>query len=339
MSGAPAGQFNLSDDGTCRLGSGRENVNALLGPLQDNGGLTPTHMPQPGSPAIDNGTSSDAPFRDQRSYFRAGAAPDVGAVEFDGIFPSTLANISTRVRVETGDNALIGGFIVTGDQPRRLIARAIGPSLGFAGTLADPQLALYNAAGELLASNNNWQEAPNRQEIVDSTVAPSHQAESAILGSLAPGAYTAIVSGVNDGTGIALVELYDLDRPSGSKLGNISSRGVVQTGDDVMIGGFIVRGPDQQRVIIRAIGPSLPVAGALADPTLEVYDSNGLLRDNNNDWRKGDEGGVIATTIPPTNDLESATVLFLSPGAYTAIVRGVGDTTGVGLVEVYALEN
>ena len=336
--GVLKGEFNLADDGTCRIGGGRDNVAAPLGPLQNNGGFTPTHLPQPGSPAIDNGTVSGAPPRDQRGYLRAGAAPDVGAAEFAGTIPVTLANISTRLRVETGDNALIGGFIVTGDGPKRLIARAIAPSLGLDGALADPQLEIYNGDGELVAANDNWQEAPNRQEIIDSAIAPSHPLESAILRPVAPGAYTALVTGVNGGTGVALVEVYDLDRTAGSKLANISTRGLVQTGDDVMIGGTIVVGSENQLLLIRALGPSLPVAGKLPDPSLELYDGNGTLLQANDNWRTDQEAAIIATTIPPTNNLESAIVREVVPGPYTAIVRGVNDTTGVGLVEVYALE-
>lgn len=338
QNGVIKGEFNLSDDGTCRVGGGRDNVAAPLGPLQDNGGFTPTHLPQPGSAAIDNGTSSGDPGRDQRGYLRAGTAPDVGAAEFRGTIPVTLANISTRLRVDTGDNALIGGFIVTGGGPKRLIARAVGPSLGIGGALGDPQLEIYNSAGELIASNNNWQDAPNRQEIIDSTVAPSHPLESAILGTLAPGAYTAVVTGVNDGTGVGLVEVYDLDRTAGSKLANISTRGLVQSGDDVMIGGTIVVGTDNQRVLIRALGPSLPVAGKLSDPTLELYDRNGLLLETNDNWRSDEEAAIIATTIPPTNDLESAIVRLVTPAPYTAIVRGANGATGIGLVEVYAVD-
>jgi hypothetical protein len=233
---------------------------------------------------------------------------------------------------------LIGGFIVTGSQPKRLIARAVGPSLEVDGALGDPQLEIFTSDGQRFAINDDWEEAPNRQEIIDSTVAPSHPLEAAVLGSVAPGAYTAIARGVNGGTGIGLVEVYDFDRAVDAKLANISTRGVVQTGDDVMIGGFILLGETAQRVIIRAIGPSLPVDGKLQDPFLELYDSNGTLLQSNDNWRSDQPAEIIATTIPPLDEAESAILRTLTPGAYTAIVRGMSDTTGVALVEVYALE-
>ena len=159
---------------------------------------------------------------------------------------------------------------------------------------------------------------------------------------LSPGAYTAIVSGVNNTTGVGLVEAYDLDPTVDSQLDNISTRGLVQTGDDVLIGGFIILGADMQRVIVRAIGPSLangnpPVPGALADPTLELHNPDGSILASNDNWRDTQEAEIIATMIPPTDDAEAAIVATLPPNGYTAIVRGVNDTTGVALVEIYAL--
>jgi hypothetical protein len=254
---------------------------------------------------------------------------------------SSLGNISTRLRIETADNVLIGGFIVTGTDPKRVILRGIGPSLtglGVPGALANPTLELYSSSG-LLASNDNWMDAPNRQEIIDSGIAPTNDFESAILMPLPANksTYTAIVRGVGNGTGVGLVEAYDLDGAIDSKLANISTRGLVQRGDNVMIGGFIAVG-QTARVIVRAIGPSLAVPGKLADPNLELRDGNGTLIQENNNWRTGgQEAEIIATTIPPSDDLESAIVRNLTPGAYTAIVRGVSDTTGVALVEVYDL--
>ena len=253
--------------------------------------------------------------------------------------PSTLGNISTRLRVETGDNVLIGGLIITGTQPKKVIVRAIGPSLPLVGVLADPTLELHDGAGTLITSNDNWMDAPNKQEIIDSALAPTNDFESAILMSLDPGLYTAIVRGVNDTTGIGLVEAYDLDLSADSILANISTRGLVQTGDNVMIGGIIILGTDAQQVLLRAIGPSLPVAGALADPTLELHDKDGVTIASNDNWRSDQEAEIIATTIPPTDDAESAILATLTPDAYTAIVRGKNDTTGVALVEAYQLDN
>jgi Divergent InlB B-repeat domain len=253
--------------------------------------------------------------------------------------PTTLANISTRLRVETGDNVLIGGFIITGTQDKKVIVRAIGPSLPVPDALADPFLELHDGAGNLIQSNDNWVDSPNKQAIIDSTIPPSNDLESAIVATLPANssAYTAIVRGVNDTTGVGLVEVYDLDQSVDSKLANISTRGFVETGDNVMIGGFIVLGSSSQNVIVRAIGPSLPVPGALADPTLELHNGNGDVIAFDDNWKDSQQAEIEATTIPPTNDLESAIVATLDPGNYTAIVRGVNDTTGVALIEVYAL--
>ncbi len=252
--------------------------------------------------------------------------------------PALLANISTRLRVQTGDNVLIGGFIVTGTQPKKVIIRAIGPSLALTGKLADPKLALYNSAGNILASNDDWQQSADKQTIIDSTVPPTNPKESAIVASLPPGAYTAIVSGVGSATGIALVEVYDLNTAADSRLANISTRGFVQTGNNVMIGGFILLGNAPQRVIIRAIGPSLPLAGKLADPALELHDPNGQLLAQNGDWVSDDPVAITATSVPPSNNKESAIVTTLVPGGYTAIVSGVNGSTGVAVVEAYALQ-
>jgi hypothetical protein len=242
--------------------------------------------------------------------------------------------------VETGDNVLIGGFIITGTQPKKIIVRAIGPSLPVAGALADPVLELRNSSGGLIASNDNWR-SDQEAEIIATTIQPSNDLESAIVATLPANgsAYTAIVRGVNNGTGIGVVEAYDLNQAVDSKLANISTRGFVQTGDNVLIGGLIVQGQNPLRVIVRAIGPSLLLPGALGDPTLELHDVNGALIASNDNWRSDQEAEIIATGIPPTNDLESAIVATLpSNGAlYTAIVRGVNGTTGVAVVEVYAL--
>lgn len=251
--------------------------------------------------------------------------------------PTVLGNISTRLRVGTNENVLIGGFIVTGTTSKKLMVRAIGPSLPFPGRLANPTLELHGSSGALLEANDNWKQSPNKQAIIDSTIPPTNDLESAIVRMVPPGAYTAIVRGVGNTTGVGLVEIYDLAPSTASKLGNISTRGQVLTGDNVMIGGMIVLGQTAQKVIVRAIGPSLPVAGKLANPTLELRDGNGALVASNDNWKSTQQAAITATTIPPTNDLESAIVSTLPPGSYTAIVRGVGGTSGVALVEVYTL--
>jgi hypothetical protein len=253
--------------------------------------------------------------------------------------PSRLANISTRLSVETGENVLIGGFIVTGTEPKKVLIRGLGPSLPVAGALADPILELYSGK-TLLETNGNWVDSPEKQAIIATTIPPKNNLESAIVRTLAAnnGAYTAIVRGAGAGTGIGQVEVYDLDEKANSQLANISTRGLVQTGENVMIGGFIVLNGNQ-KVIVRAIGPSLPVSGALQDPVLELHTANGAVLQMNDNWRTGgQQAEIIATTVPPKDNRESAIVRTLAPGNYTAVVRGVNNTSGVALVEVYALQ-
>jgi predicted outer membrane repeat protein len=336
------------------------NTDPMLDSLKANGGSTDTVALLAGSPAIDAGNDSFSPATDQRGQPRVGVS-DIGAFEFNPAPPptptptptpaatptptptpaTTLANLSTRLRVETGDNVLIGGFIVTGTQPKKVIIRAIGPSLGLADQLADPTLELYTGQ-TLLNLNDNWVDSPDKQAIIDSTIPPTNDLESAIVTSLPAGGagYTAVVRGANNATGIAVVQVYDLDGSVDSKLANISTRGLVQTGDNVLIAGTIVLGSSAQKVIIRAIGPSLNIPGELLDPTLQLVDGNGTQLASNDNWRTGgQEAEIIGTTVPPTNDADSAIVYDLpANGAnYTAIVRGVGDTTGIAVVEVYAL--
>ena len=256
--------------------------------------------------------------------------------------PTTLANISTRLPVQTGDNALIGGFIITGTQPKKVIIRAIGPSLALSGKLQDPVLQLFSGA-TLLESNDNWVDSPNKQAITDSTIPPSHNLEAAIVRTLpANGSgYTAVVRGVNDTTGIGVIEAYDLDTNLDSKLANISTRGVVETDPNVLIAGTIVLGQSPQNVIIRAVGPSLSISGKLADPTLQLVDPNGSVLEANDNWVDSpNKQAIINTTIPPSHDLESAIVRTLpaNGASYTAIVRGVNSSSGIAVVEVYALQ-
>jgi uncharacterized protein YkwD len=248
-----------------------------------------------------------------------------------------LANISTRAVVGTGANVLIGGFIVTGTQSKQVIVRGIGPSLSLRGKLLDPTLELHDATGALIAANDNWGQSTNSAAIASSGVAPTNPSESAILMSLAPGSYTAVLSGANQTTGTAVVEVYDLDSAADSKLANISTRAFVQTLDDVLIGGLIVVGQSAADVIVRAVGPSLTMPGAMADPTLELHDASGTLLASNDDWRSTQQTAIINTGVAPTRDAESAIVTSLAPGSYTAIVRGANGTTGVAVVEFYQL--
>lgn len=252
---------------------------------------------------------------------------------------ATFANISTRLKVEGGDKALIGGFIVTGTGTKRIMVRAIGPSVPLGGTLANPTLELYNGAGQLVATNDNWQDAPNKQEIIDSSIAPTNALESAILTTVGPGNHTAIVRGVGGASGVGLVEVYDLEAGSDSRLANIATRGFVETDPNVLIGGMIVDGQMPRKMVVRAIGPSLGRSDALADPVLELRDSNGGLLDSNDNWGNSPQAAEIAAAgLAPSNPLESAVVRTLSPASYTAIVRGQNSTTGIAVVEAYALD-
>ena len=272
-----------------------------------------------------------------------------------------LGNISTRSFVQIGEHVMIGGFIVQGSGPKRVIIRAIGPELtqfGIPDALANPRLELHNRTGALIASNDDWQTtilggviSTNQvNDIQNSGLGPTVASESAIIADLQPGNYTAIVSGVNNTTGVGLVEVYDLNPGAGSTLGNISTRSFVQTGEHVMIGGFIVQGSGAKRVIIRAIGPELTQFGirdALANPRLELHNRTGALIASNDNWQTTILGGIITNNQvssiqnsghAPTEASESAIIANLPPGNYTAIVRGVNNTAGVGLVEVYELD-
>ncbi len=253
--------------------------------------------------------------------------------------PHSLLNVSTRLQSQGGDNVLIGGFIINGLAAKKVVLRAIGPSLPVPGKLADPVLELHDGTGAMIAQNDNWN--AHRADTLITGLAPANEHEAAIAITLPPGRYTAVVRGLNNSNGIALVEAYDLSSDSNSKLANISTRGKVETGDNVMIGGFILGGGQPTQVVLRAIGPSLAnfgVAGPLADPTLEVHDGNGALLAQDDDWRMYQEQQLTQTGLAPTEDRESAMLLLLQPGAYTAIVRGKNNGTGVGLVEVYNLD-
>ena len=277
----------------------------------------------------------------------AGGADDARSAELytEPPTPPRLLNISTRLQIQTGDNAMIGGFIITGTELKTIIVRGIGPSLGIPGALADPVIEVHGSSGELLATNDNWRDATTRQEIIDSGFAPTHESESALWGIINPGSYTVVVRGKNGATGIGSFEVYDLDQSADSKLANVSTRGFTGTGDDVMIGGIIVGGGTEgaaATVIVRAIGPSLPMTSALGNPTLELRNRSGTLVAFNDDWKTRADGTsqqaeIEATAFAPSNDLESAVVQMLTPDAYTAIVRGKENTAGVGLVEVFNL--
>jgi hypothetical protein len=252
-------------------------------------------------------------------------------------------NLSTRMRVQTGDNVGIGGFIISGTQPKTVIVRGIGPSLPLSGALADPVIEVHASAGELVATNDNWNDALTRQQIIDSGLAPINDLESALWGTISPGIYTVVVRGKEDATGIGLFEVYDLSQAVPAKLANISTRAFVNTGDGIVIAGFIIGNhTGNDKIMMRGIGPSLTafgVSNALADPTLELRNSNGALLVANNNWRDdpAQAEALIAAGLAPTNPSESGIAVTLPPGAYTALLAGLNNGTGVGVVEIYDL--
>ena len=259
-----------------------------------------------------------------------------------------LLNISTRLRVQAGDKVGIGGFIVTGTGAKRVIVRGLGPSLTVngqpvEGRLQDPAIELYDGNGILITSNDNWKNSPDRAEIESSGLAPSHDAEAAIARTVQPGAYTAVLYGTGGSQGIGLVEAYDRDRGGTSEMANISTRGFVDTGDNVLIGGFIAGARSgATNVIVRALGPSLTaksVPDALQDPTVQLINANGQVVDSSDNWKtSGDQAEVTARGLAPQDDRESAAFETIPPGNYTVVVRGKGETTGVGLVEIYNVQ-
>lgn len=262
------------------------------------------------------------------------------------LVPAHFGNISTRLNVGTGDNVAIAGFIINGTALKKVLIRATGPSLNNAGVpipgrMDDPTLELHDGNGTVVSYNDNWITSPDAEAITDSTLAPSDPRESAIVKILYPGTYTAILRGANDSTGVGLIEVYDLDPSANSELANISTRGLVQTGDNVMIGGLIASGERATHMVVRALGPSLsvngvPLPGRLADPTLELYDSQGNVYSNDN-WT--DPGGpyVQYYGLQPSDPLESALFVNLVPGNYTFIVRGKNGAIGIASVEAYHL--
>lgn len=268
-------------------------------------------------------------------------------------------NISTRMKVGTDTNVMIGGFIVTGSQPKTVLIRAIGPSLGIPGALANPFLEVHTSDGKVI-KNDDWKvgyetQPSQRAEIEATTIPPANDKEAALIATLPPGAHTAIVSGVAGGTGIGLVEVYDLASGNPSAMANISTRGFVDVDDNVLIGGFILGGSSSNaassKIVVRALGPSLKdppanIANALNDPELKIYNSNGAIvvlngqQQSNDNWQQlsqADQAELAKYGIAPTRAAESALIPTLPPGNYTAVVRGVNRTTGVGQVEIYNL--
>ncbi len=271
-------------------------------------------------------------------YWTAKGANDTLTIPF--LPPAKAVNISTRVFVDTGERVSIAGFIVTGNVPKKVLLRGMGPSLSASGVpavLGNPTLTLRDESGATLLTNNDWQDS-QAAEIIATGIAPPDDLESAIVATLAPGRYTAVLAGDNDTIGNGLVEIYDLEPETNSTLANLSTRGFVGIGDNVMIGGLIIGSGDLPIVVLRAIGPSLAgsgIATPLLDPTIELYDGNGAVIGFNDNWQDSQLQAVRATQLAPTDDRESTIVAFLDPGNYTVIVRGENGSSGVSLVEAY----
>jgi hypothetical protein len=247
------------------------------------------------------------------------------------------------MQVQTGDNVGIGGFIITGSAPKHVLVRAIGPSLtqsGVPNALADPVLELHGPGGFATINNDNWRDDPVQEAAIIATgIPPTNNLESAIDTTLNPGAYTAVVRGKNNTSGVALVEVYDLSQAVSAKLANISTRAFVSTGDNIVIAGFVLGGHSgDDKVIVRGLSPA-GVANPLADPTLELRDANGVLIGSNNDWQDDatQAAGLTGAGLAPPNPLDAAIMATLPPGLYTALLAGRNNGTGVGLVEVYDL--
>jgi hypothetical protein len=253
--------------------------------------------------------------------------------------PRSLLNVSTRAVVGVDDQRMIGGFIITGDADKEIAFRAIGPSLPLIGTMTDPTISIYDSTGALIATNHNWNQF--RDAMIEAGLDPYDEHDAGLVATLSPGAYTAVVEQEDGSTGgVGLVELYDLSSDNSGRIANISTRSKVGTGNNVMIGGFIVGGDEATSILVRAIGPSLSgvLTGVLLDPMLELYNGNGVQIASNDDWRSNQEAEIKATGIVPDDNRESAILTSVQPGPYTAIVRGKNDTTGIALVEIYNLD-
>jgi hypothetical protein len=265
---------------------------------------------------------------------------------------TSLTNVSARLQVGLGEHAAISGFIVGGTGLKRVMLRAIGPSLseaGISGALPDPFLELHDATGAIIATNDNWETtqiggaitADQKSTILGTAMEPKNAIEAALIADLTPGAYTAVIRDTSNRIGIGLAEVYDLGQTAPATVANLSTRGFVQTGLDVLIGGFIIAGSDDSEVVVRALGPSLAQAGvsdALADPTLDLHDANGALVASNDNWADTQEAEIQASGLAPSDAREAAIEQTLSPGSYTAVVAGQNAGVGLGLVEIYRLQ-
>ncbi|HKP05162.1 MAG TPA: hypothetical protein VJU77_17565 [Chthoniobacterales bacterium] len=315
--------------------------------FQPPAGPTPTPTPTPG-PATPTPTPSatptGTPIGTPTPTPATTATPSPTATPSSTPVSARALNISTRIRVETGNNVLIGGFIITGNAPKTVAVRGIGPSLsqfGISDTLADPTLELRASDGSLILGNDDWQDnSAQAAQLTALGLAPTDQKEAGLVATLQPGAYTAIVAGKDQGTGVGLVEIYDTNGLADSQLANISTRGFVRTAENVMIGGFILSGTNNTQVAVRGIGPSLEQFGlspVLADPVLELHDSNGTTLVMNDGWLDDPVSAaqLSAAGLGLSDPKESGIFTSLPPGAFTAILAGKSGGIGIGLVEIY----
>lgn len=350
-----AGDFTLFD-GLARPGFARTNasgkVDATFNSAGELSGLNfgiNAILPQNDGKVVVVGSFTRYGSVTRNRVLRLLADPTIGGGggSGGGSGAARLSNVSTRGFVGTGDAVLIGGFSVATNN-KRVLVRSMGPTLtsfGVSGALADPRLELRDAFGALVAENNDWQaSADGGAEVTNAGLAPANAREAALVATLPPGLYTVVVRGVANSTGVALFEAYDVDGSVTNRLTNLSTRGQVLTNDRVLIGGFSVSGDsasDNRRVLVRGMGPTLAsynVAGTVSDPTLEIFDANGNLIGRNNNWQDTQGAEIQATGFQPQDAREAAVLLLLPAGNYTAVLRGVGGTTGVGLVEVYEVQ-
>jgi hypothetical protein len=253
-------------------------------------------------------------------------------------------NVSARLHTGTGDDVLIGGFVITGPDSKRVIVRVLGPSLaayGVSGVLSDPTVSLHEQTGAIIATNNNWKDT-QQSEIAATNLSPGDNRECAIVATLAPGLYTAIARGAANATGVVLLEVFDLNQGANARITNVSARGFVALGENVLIGGAIVGGGNGgvNVIMARAVGPSLAnfgISNAMQDPVLALHNQQGTLLESNDNWRDGRQQEISGAGLAPMDDREAAIFTILPPGLYTAIVRGKNDTTGVALVEFFNL--
>lgn len=337
-----------SDDTLYGASASGENGAGYLFQVAPNGTFSVLYTFEGGSDGSNPGALMQATNgRLYGSTASNGGADGLGTLFSLSLQPSTtLLNISTRMRVETGNNVLIGGFIVTGTAPKDVVVRALGPwlsSVGISDVLADPILELRGPDGSLIATNDNWQDDPSQAaQLTALGLALPHPNEAGLFATLQPNAYTAVLAGKNNGTGVGLVEVYDMGQTANAQMANISTRGLVQTGSNVMIGGFILGGSSDAHVVVRGIGPSLADLGlspVLANPTLELHDGNGALLTSNDNWLEDPAQAeqLTASGLAPTHWQEAGIRALLPPGPFTAILAGQNGGSGIGLIEIYNL--